>query len=639
MAKSTENIGKGGFFGGLWGVGQGTGRGAEMAGFSRHKARLTWPALWDSHMKIASLSGLLLALLTMPVLAQVPQPHNIIIFVADGLRYGSVEPGNMPNMFKLKTEGVDFTNSHSLFPTITTVNASAIATGHYIGDTGDFGNSLYTGIPMLSGNGSPVAGMENDTVLAEMNQKFGGNYLNEETLLARARAQGFSTAVVGKLGPARIQDSTAAPDGSQTLILDDNTGHDGGLGLPAWFTRDMKQAFVGGEAPKNAVPNIEQEVYLMKATTRIVLPHFAAAGKPFALLFWSRDPDYSQHNTKDSLGEYAPGINGPSGKAGTRDADTTLGELLAALKEHGLDKTTDVFVTADHGFLTVSHTSATSPSARFDPNLPLVDVNLGFLAVDLASALRLRLFNPSRNFASVDYGGGAKLAGGAGLLGDPANPDVVVAPNGGADLIYLPKPNAKDLAGDIVSFLTAQDYVSGVFVNDRLGKFAGALPMSSLNLMGSARTPTPSIYVSFRSFAGECENKLQCAVGVHDTPQATGQGSHGSLSRAETRNFMAAIGPDFKTGYADPAPISNADIAPTLAQIAGIALKPKGKLTGPVIAEALTGGGEVKVTRRTIQSDPAENGARTILNLQQVGDAVYFDAAGFAGKTVGLTPP
>jgi hypothetical protein len=45
------------------------------------------------------------------------------------------------------------------------------------------------------------------------------------------------------------------------------------------------------------------------------------------------------------------------------------------------------------------------------------------------------------------------------------------------------------------------------------------------------------------------------------------------------------------------------------------------------------------VTRRTIQSEPTENGLRTILNLQQVGDAVYFDAAGFAGKTVGLSPP
>ncbi len=595
-------------------------------------------------MKSACL--IVLALLATPALAQppaMPAPHNIIIFVADGLRYGSVTAENMPNMFRLKSEGVDFTNSHSLYPTITTVNASAIATGHYIGDTGDFGNSIYTGTPMISANGAPIAGLENDTVLAELNQKFGGNYLNEDTLIARARAQGYNTAVIGKLGPTRIQDSTATPDGNQTLLLDDNTGRDGGFALPQWFTRQMKTAFVTGAPPAAQVPNIPQEVWLMKATTRIVLPHFAEDGKPFALLFWSRDPDFSQHNTKDSVGEYEPGINGPSGLAGTRDADMTLGELLAALKELGLDQTTDVFVTADHGFLTVSHASATSPSARLDPDVPLSDLSSGFLAVDLASALHMRLFDPGRNFASVDFGSGAKLSvGAAGLLGDPQNPDVVVTPNGGTDLIYLPRVdgkgvNAKELAGDIVKFLTTQDYVSGIFINDKLGKYPGALSMSDVNLMGSAKTPQPSIYVSFRSFAGRCPGELQCAIGVHDSQYGIGQGSHGSLSRAETRNFMAAIGPDFKAGFSDPVPISNADIAPTLAQAAGLDLPAKGKLRGRVIGEALRGGSEPGVTRHTIQSQPAENGAVTVLNYQQVGETRYFDAAGFSGKTVGLT--
>jgi predicted AlkP superfamily pyrophosphatase or phosphodiesterase len=560
-----------------------------------------------------------LVLLAAPALvdsswAQTAKPHNIIIFVADGLRYGSVEPNNMPNMFKLKTEGVDFTNSHSLFPTITTVNASAITTGHYIGDTGDFGNTLYTGIAMETMKGEPIAALENDAVLAEMNQKFGGNYLNEETLFARARAQGFSTAVIGKLGPTRIADSTAAPDGSETLILDDNTGHEGGIGLPGWFTGAMKNAFVGPETPKANVPNIDQEVYLMKATTRIVLPHFKQSGKPFALLFWSRDPDMSQHNTRDSLGETVPGINGPSGRAGTRDADTALGELRAALKEQGLDATTDIFVTADHGFLTISHASDTSPSAVNG------QIKAGFLATDLSKGLGL----PQNG----------------NMLGtDPKNPDAIVVGNGGADLIYLPQKDARKTASSIVKFLTTQDYVSGIFVHDKLAKVAGALPMSALNLIGSARTPMPSIYISFKSVAGDCENKLQCAVGVHDTGLGTGQGSHGSLSRAETRNFMAAIGPSFKAGFSDPAPISNADITPTLAHIAGITLAPKGKLRGRVIAEALAGGGAVKVSKRTIQSDPAANGARTILNLQEVGENRYFDAAGFAGKTVGLTPP
>ena len=595
-------------------------------------------------MKFAYL--LCFALLATPALAQPATPksepakpaRNIIIFVADGLRYGSVTPENMPNMFRLKSQGVDFTNSHSLFPTVTTVNASAIATGHYIGDTGDFGNAIYTGVPMISMNGAPLARLENNMVLAEMNQRFGGNYLNEDTLIARARAQGFNTAVIGKLGPMRIQDSTASADGNQTLLIDDNTGHDGGFGLPAWFTRDMRANFVGPEAPRTTMPDYEQEIWLMKATTRIVLPHFAQTGKPFAMLFWSRDPDITQHNATDSVGEFDPGINGPSSLAAARHADSQLGALMAALKAQGLDKTTDVFVTADHGFITISHGSVTSPSAHMDPVLPLVELSSGFLAVDLAASLRLRLFDPGRAFMPVDFGSGGKLSTGTGFLGDPQNPDVVVVPNGGADLIYLPKANAKETAAQIVKFLTTQDYVSGIFVNDRLGKFPGALEMSTIGLMGDARTPKPSIMVNFRSNAGVCENKLQCTVGINDTGLKTGQGSHGSLSRAETRNFMAAIGPDFKTGFADPAPISNADIAPTLARIAGIELAPKGKLKGRVITEALIGGAPVTVSKETLQSDP-EGEVRTILNREQVGDAVYFNAAGFAGKTVGLTAP
>jgi arylsulfatase A-like enzyme len=136
--------------------------------------------------------------------------------------------------------------------------------------------------------------------------------------------------------------------------------------------------------------------------------------------------------------------------------------------------------------------------------------------------------------------------------------------------------------------------------------------------------------------SGNCQDVLQCAVGVGDTPRPIGEGSHGALSRAETRNFMAAIGPDFKAGYADPAPVSNADIAPTMAHLAGIPLPSKGKLRGRVIGEALTGGKPVKVTRQVIASDPGANGVRTFLDEQTVGEARYFDAAGFEGRTVGL---
>ena len=71
--------------------------------------------------------------------------------------------------------------------------------------------------------------------------------------------------------------ATATPD--QTMILDDATGSDGGLALPAWFRAEMKSAFVDDMAPKVAVPNIEQEVWMTKAATRI---GFSARMRAFA---------------------------------------------------------------------------------------------------------------------------------------------------------------------------------------------------------------------------------------------------------------------------------------------------------------------------------------------------------------------
>lgn len=590
-------------------------------------------------MKIVRIAAALaLAFFSWPAAAA--PVHNVLLFVADGLRYGSVTPERTPNLARLKTEGVDFANSHALYPTLTTVNASAIATGHYVGDTGDFGNVIYTGFPVAAGHGSPVPFLEDDTILEEMNTHFGGNYIGEVSLLAMAHKAGFETAAIGKLGPARIQALTASRLGTGTVVIDDATGHDGGIALPPGYAGAMKSEFIDPEAPPPAVPNLTQQMYLVKIATRVVLPKFKDSGKPFVLVFWSRDPDVSQHGTKDSIGELTPGIGGPTGDAGVRDADTSLGLLLEALKTLGLYKTTDVFVTADHGFATIAKTSATSPAAHFtgDDSVPLRDLPSGFLAVDVAAGLRLPLYDPNANFKPVDYANGATPSHGSGYVGlDPAQPKVIVVPNGGSGLIYLPGKNTAALAHRIVTLLMKQDYVSGLFVNDKLGKIPGTLPMSAIGLMGSAKTPQPAIYVNFRSFATPCADPLMCTVEVADTPLKTGQGMHGSFSRAETRNFMAAIGPDFKAGMLDAAPVGNADIAPTLAHILGIALPAKGHLVGRVIGEALMSGGPVKAIRRVIESAPGPDGLKTVLDEQAVGDTRYFDAAGFPGRTVGLS--
>ena len=80
---------------------------------------------------------------------EAPGRRNTIVFVADGLRPGSVNPVDTPALYRVRSEGVYFSNSHSVFPPQTMPNASAIATGHYPGDTGQFANMLFLGYPVF----------------------------------------------------------------------------------------------------------------------------------------------------------------------------------------------------------------------------------------------------------------------------------------------------------------------------------------------------------------------------------------------------------------------------------------------------------------------------------------------------------
>src|SRR4030088_393537 len=132
--------------------------------------------------------------------AQNGTPHNLILFVPDGLRALKVTPETAPAMAEVRDKGVNFKNSHSLFPTFTMANGSAMATGHYLGDTGTFSNTIYTAYPVAHANDTVTPFIEVNPVLLDIDEHFGGDYLNEETVLKLARAQGFSTAAGGQLG-------------------------------------------------------------------------------------------------------------------------------------------------------------------------------------------------------------------------------------------------------------------------------------------------------------------------------------------------------------------------------------------------------------------------------------------------------
>lgn len=635
-------------------------------------------------------------LLTLPSQPEeTPKPHprrNIILFVADGMRRGSINAVDTPAFWSLRQKGVDFQNSHALFPTLTMTNASAIATGHGLGDTGVFSNTIWVGYPLLDTRNfdvvpaSPVPFIENDQVLGDIDDHYRGNYLGEETLLQLAHENGYQTAAVGKVGPTAIQDaavirpvdsSLASPPA--TFIVDDATGTPAGLPLTPALVTELRKADLSLEAPGRSNgyaitspysngfagdnsrpgtvrPNLVQQQWFADVTTQAILPLFARhTDEPFALLFWSRDPDGTQHNQGDSLGALYPGINGKTSLAAVRNADRNLRQILDWLDAYSdIKANTDVFVTSDHGFATISRreidrtahitTSEAAKHCYFDANgkaeTEKGTLPLGFLAIDLAVGLKTNLFDPDHRpdsgrkpFRQVRLSSDTweRPVKGNGLLGpDILKPDgsdamAIVTSNGGSDLIYVPN-QSENTARQIVSLLLTFDYVGGVFIDDRYGPLAGTLPLSAIGLTGSGALPRPAIAVAFRVFYLDPAD-LQSAKQISDTPLQEGQGMHGGFGRDSTYNNMAAIGPDFKTSYVDSAPVSNADILPTLAKVIGLPLVSKGKLQGRIMDEALAGGKEPHpVVVKRLASPPA-NGLATAIVYQEFEGTRYIDAA------------
>jgi len=132
------------------------------------------------------LSAGLIALAAGSASAQNATPRNLILFVPDGLRGRIVTPQTAPAMAEVRDKGVNFKNSHSLFPTFTMANGSAMASGHYLGDTGTFSNTIYTGYSSVPAGDTVVPFIENDAVLGDVDEHFNGDYLNEETILKMA---------------------------------------------------------------------------------------------------------------------------------------------------------------------------------------------------------------------------------------------------------------------------------------------------------------------------------------------------------------------------------------------------------------------------------------------------------------------
>lgn len=348
---------------------------------------------------------------------------------------------------------------------------------------------------------------------------------------------------------------------------------------------------------------------------------------------------------------HAEGGAAPGLFATLADSDEALSVLEERLKRLHIYDNTNIIVSAEHGHGLVWKDSNRSTSNAYKyKGVSHGKLPPGFLAVDLVAALQeseaaLSLFDPDDEGKLVDWSDGQHPNRGNAIIAvTPSDPRVIIEAQGGHDLIFLPdRPSRAEiqlLGRHIVKALFAQNYSSGVFVNEqRLGKIKGALSTREIGLKGGIGTDEPDIVVSFVSMSADCDRPILCTVLISDTPLEELHDVVGVFSRADTWGFMAARGPDFKRRMTSRTPASNADVVRTIAELMQLAPAQKHEIGGRVLSESLSGyrGDMGRAGReRVIAAKPSDEGFVTEVRLLRVDGVDYYGAGGSPGWTVGV---
>jgi predicted AlkP superfamily pyrophosphatase or phosphodiesterase len=269
--------------------------------------------------------------------AQPPARRTHLVIVVDGLRPDYVTPEVMPRLVRLGRRGVVFNAHHSVFPTVTRVNAAAIATGAYPEAHGLLGNIVY--VPAANAiRGLDTASRANLEAIAQSDGR-----------LLTARSLGEI------LHQARKKVLVVGSGSSGSALLLNHTVGNGAI-VHHEYTRPPELAArvleTLGPPPARAMPNAAQNRRAVDAYLTLGLEQI----RPDVTLMWISDPDTTAHTRGMGAGP-------------TRDAltlvDTEIGRIEDTLKAKGLLDRTNLVITSDHGFST--HTGTFGLAALVEP--------------------------------------------------------------------------------------------------------------------------------------------------------------------------------------------------------------------------------------------------------------------------------
>lgn len=591
--------------------------------------------------------------------ASSPQ-HQVIIYVWDGLRPDSVTPQNTPHLYNLMQRGVAFKDNHASYPTFTMMNAASFATGDFAGKTGFFGNTLWS--PKTTGtdfagntvNFNQPVFTEDYKILEDLAKN---DLVFVKTLFELAHQKNIVTAAVGKSGPAFFQDYK-----SGGIIFDEKHAYPfgfaqqlekDGYALPKTtyidYPTDEQKELISSQNPTaptaihfmqdgvtpdptdhSGSPYSQPNQYMMKVYLQEILPKY----HPQLSVVWMRNPDTTEHL-------YGPGS--ANYLAALKSNDEMLGELEKRLQQLKLDKTTDIIIVSDH-----AHSNVSAPYDEF----PLRQINQGNVGAinahgyTVSGEIRTADLLTKAGFHAYDGQGCVYDPILSGILADgkmlhPTQVDtsgsicghknekyttpsylvpsslpedaVVVAANGGSDYLYVPSHDP-ELIKKLVNYFQAQEAFGAIFVDaSRYGQLPGTLPLAAVHLE-NAQGRSPDIIVGLTY---DTQAMMQGLPGIEFSDSVNDRGMHGSFSRIDVHNFLAAMGPDFHQGQQDHFPTGNVDVAPTIAHLFQLNLT---DTDGRVLEEALTNNSatQLSVKPLTVDSTPVAG----LMNYNTLGHEI-----------------
>lgn len=248
------------------------------------------------------------------------RPPNVVIVFADDMGYGDPccyggKGYRMPNYDRLARDGMRFTDFYAAQP-VCSASRAALLTGCYPNRIG-------------------ILGALNPTAKHGISDR-------EQTLAQVLKPRGYATAIYGKWHL-----------GHHPKFLPTHHGFDDYFGLP--YSNDMLPRKPARKPPYPPLPLIEGDKVIAgdpdqsKLTTwytkRAVKFIDKNKDRPFFLYVAHTMPHVPLHVSDKFKGKSVRGLYGDV----MMEIDWSVGQILAALKKHGLDERTLVIVTSDNG--------------------------------------------------------------------------------------------------------------------------------------------------------------------------------------------------------------------------------------------------------------------------------------------------